>query len=89
MSKRFLSIVLFALVLVLTAAAPLVGCGSPDDEQAAGEEIPEVCPDTGVAGDRYALSSELDEGREALGNQSVFTPDTAEIYATFWLSQDI
>ncbi len=87
MKKSYLLIVAIPLVLVL-ATWPLVGCGLGDEEQAAGDDE-EVCPDTLLKGDSYALSSELDASGQAIGNQNVFTPETEEIYVTFYLSQDI
>ena len=79
-----------AIPLVLSLAVwPLAGCGSADEGQAAGGDEEEVCPDTLLKGDSYALSSELDVSGQALGNQNVFTPETEEIYVTFYLSQDI
>ncbi len=87
MKKRYLLIVAIPLVLVL-AIWPLAGCGLGDEGQAADDDE-EVCPDTLLKGDSYALSSELDASGQALGNQNVFTPETEEIYVTFYLSQDI
>ena len=87
MKKSYFLIAAIPLVLVL-ATWPLVGCGSGDEGQAAGGDG-EVCPDTLLKGDSYALSGERDVSGQALGNENVFTPETEAIYATFYLTQDI
>ena len=79
------------IVAALSLAVLAGGCGSGGDAASdqAQNEPDEVCPDTLVEVDKIAFSSSLDESGVPVGSATVFPSDTAEIYCTFTLSDNL
>ena len=90
MKNKIAYIVLGLLVLAMVAA-PFAGC-TVSDEAATGqtlEEPDEICPDTLLLGENAVFSTSLDSDRYPQGVTTVFPANTAEIFCTFTLSDDL
>lgn len=79
------------IVATLSLAVLMGGCGlggdaAPDQVQ---DEPDEVCPDTLLTGEKIVFSTSLDENGVPAGSATVFPSDTAEIFCTFTLSDNL
>lgn len=80
-----------AIAAALSLAVLAGGCGSggeaaPDQTQ---DNSDEVCPDTLLTGEKIVFSTSLDENGVPAGSATVFASDTAEIFCTFTLSDNL
>jgi hypothetical protein len=80
---------LITIVLtVLIAAMSFTGCGS--GEAASVEETtPEACPDILILVNTAHLTSTLGENGRPFGDSRVFSADTAELFVSFEVYEDI
>ena len=85
------TITLLALLALALVAIPLVGC-TQTDEVAPGQtqdELPAICPDTLLQGESIVFSTGIDNDGDPLDIATVFPADTAEIFSTFTLSENL
>ena len=80
---------LITIVLtVLIAAMSFTGCGS-GEAASVSETTQEVCPDTLILVNKATLSSSLGANQKPVGDNRVFSADTAELFVSFEVYEDI
>jgi hypothetical protein len=77
----------FALTILLVLL-PLASCGSGQAASVA-ETMQEVCPDTIILVNKANLSSSLGTNNRPIGDARIFGTDTAELFASFEVYEDI
>ena len=83
------TLTLLALLVLALVAVPSAGCVSTDEAAQTQDEPLEICPDTLLQGDSIVFSVGIDNDGDPQDTATVFPADTAEIFATFTLSDDL
>ena len=83
-----MKLITIAFLTVLIMAMSFTGCGSGEADSVE-ETTPEACPDTLILVNTAHLTSTLGENGRPFGDSRVFNADTAELFVSFEVYEDI